>query len=74
MQNLWRKAIIIIEESPKSFGWGSEIASLLVESNLVRNKKVFRIGMEEHPIPSSTILEQKVLPSVQSVLKILSEE
>ena len=68
------KAIIIIEESPKSFGWGSEIVSLLVENYLVRNNKVFRIGMEEHPIPSSALLEQKVLPSVQGVLNFIKKK
>lgn len=64
--------IIILEESAKSFGWGSEIVALLVENNLVNDKKVIRIGMDEHPIPSSALLEQNVLPSVEGVLKEIS--
>ena len=68
------KAIIIIEESPKSFSWGSEIVSLLVENNLIRNKKVFRIGMDEHPIPSSALLEKKALPSVQGVINKIKDK
>jgi pyruvate/2-oxoglutarate/acetoin dehydrogenase E1 component len=67
------KVIIIIEESPKSFGWGSEIVSLLVENNFTRNKKVFRVGMDEHPIPSSALLEQKALPSMQGVINKIKE-
>ena len=67
------KAIIIIEESPKSFGWGSEIVSLLVENNFSNGKKVIRIGMDEHPIPSSALLEKEVLPSVQGVINKIKD-
>ena len=64
--------IILLEESVKSFGWGSEIASILVENNLVNDKKVIRIGMNEHPIPSSSLLEKNVFPTVTSVLREIS--
>ena len=62
------KLILIIEESPKSFGWGSEILSHLVENNLLENKKFFRIGSPEIPIPSSTYLEEQMLPSISHIL------
>ena len=68
------KIIIIIEESPKSFGWGSEIVSLLVENNFVKDKKVIRVGMDEHPIPSSALLEQEAFPSVQGVINKIKDK
>jgi pyruvate/2-oxoglutarate/acetoin dehydrogenase E1 component len=62
------KTILILEESPKEFGWGSEVISLLVKNNLIKDKKVIQIGMKEHPIPSSALLEKNVLPSVTKTI------
>ena len=53
------KMIIVIEESPKNFGWGSEIVASMAESGLANGKNIARIGAEELPIPSSTLLEEK---------------
>jgi len=68
------KLIVVLEESPKNFGWGSEVVSLLVNNKLINNKKVIQIGMEDHPIPSSSLLEEKVLPSVQKTIKLIKSE
>ena len=65
------KMIIVVEESPKSYGWGSEIVSCLAEAGIGEGKKIVRIGAEESPIPSSTLLEKKVLPSVDNILRII---
>jgi pyruvate/2-oxoglutarate/acetoin dehydrogenase E1 component len=65
------KMIIVVEESPKSYGWGSEIVSCLAEAGMGEGKKIVRIGAEESPIPSSTLLEKKVLPSVDNILRII---
>ena len=66
------KGIITFEESPKSFGWGSEIIAYLVENGLAGKKNIMRIGAEEFPIPSSSKLETDVLPGkgdINSFLK-----
>jgi len=63
--------IIILEESTKSFGWGAEIAASMTEMNLIKGKKVIRIGADEMPIPSSALLEKNVLPSKEAFLKNL---
>ena len=65
------KMIIVIEESPKNFGWGSEIIASMAESGLANGKNIARIGSEELPIPSSTLLEEKTLPSINDVLHVI---
>ena len=65
------KNIIVVEESPKSYGWGNEIVSYLAEAGMGEGKKIVRVGAEESPIPSSTLLEKKVLPSVDNILRII---
>ena len=65
------KMIIVVEESPKSYGWGSEIVSYLTEAGIGEGKKIVRVGAEESPIPSSTLLEKKVLPSIHNILRVI---
>ena len=65
------KMIIVVEESPKRYGWGNEIVSYLTEAGIGEGKKIVRVGAEELPIPSSTLLEKKVLPSVDNILRII---
>ena len=62
------KMIIIVEESPKSFGWGSEIVSFMAENGLADGKSIARIGAAELPIPSSILLENKILPSISQII------
>jgi pyruvate/2-oxoglutarate/acetoin dehydrogenase E1 component len=68
------KMIIVVEESPKSNGWGSEIVSYMTETGIGEGKQIFRIGSQESPIPSSTFLEQRVLPSIDNVLKFIKSK
>jgi len=65
------KCIITFEESPKTFGWGSEIIALLVEKGLSQDKIIGRIGADELPIPSSSILESEVLPSNSDLINFI---
>ena len=67
------KMIIVIEESPKNFGWGSEIVASMAEYGIANGKKIARIGAEELPIPSSTLLEEKILPSINDVLHLIKK-
>ena len=63
--------IIIIEESPKNFGWGNEIVAHITESGLAEGRKVIRIGADELPIPSSKFLEKKILPGNSHIIEII---
>jgi deoxyxylulose-5-phosphate synthase len=65
------KMIIVIEESPKSFGWGNEIVAYIAESGLAEGKSIARVGADESPIPSSTLLEQKILPGIEDVFHVI---
>jgi pyruvate/2-oxoglutarate/acetoin dehydrogenase E1 component len=65
--------ILIIEESVKSFGWGAEIVASMHELGMTDGKKIMRFGAEEVPIPSSALLEEKVLPSQQSIIGYLKD-
>ena len=61
------KMIIIIEESPKNFGWGNEIVAFMAENRLTDGKSIIRIGADESPIPSSILLENKILPNKNDI-------
>ena len=63
--------VIIVEESPKNFGWGNEIVAYMAESGLADGKSITRIGADESPIPSSTLLEQKILPGIDDVFHVI---
>jgi pyruvate/2-oxoglutarate/acetoin dehydrogenase E1 component len=62
------KMIIIIEESPKNFGWGNEIVAFMAENGLTDGKSIARIGAAESPIPSSRLLENKALPNKNDII------
>ena len=68
------KMVILIEESPKSYGWSSEIVSYMAEAGVGEGKKIVRIGAEETPIPSSILLEKKVLPSINKIISVIKKE
>ena len=65
--------IVVLEESPKTHGWGAEIVATLGEAGLLGGKLVKRIGAAETPIPSSMVLEEQVLPSPAQISDILSQ-
>ena len=65
------KLVIVLEESIKNFGWGSEILAYLSENGFAQNKQIIRVGAQEGPIPSSTLLEKKFLPSKDDVLNAI---
>jgi pyruvate/2-oxoglutarate/acetoin dehydrogenase E1 component len=68
------KMIIIFEESPKNFGWGNEIVASMAEKGLTEGKKIVRIGAEESPIPSSILLEKKMLPGISDITNAIRAE
>lgn len=60
--------IFFIEESPVTYGWSSEIIAHLTETNIINGKNVSRIGAMPLPIPSSTYLEEQILPSKELII------
>jgi pyruvate/2-oxoglutarate/acetoin dehydrogenase E1 component len=62
------KSILFIEESPKNYGWSTEIIAQLSEEGKLKDKEIKRVGALELPIPSSTLLEDQVLPSKKIIL------
>ena len=65
------KCVITLEESPKTFGWGGEIISLLAEKGLTQDRFIARIGADESPIPSSSYLESKILPNKSDIFNAI---
>ena len=64
-------SIITFEESPKTFGWGSEIMAYIAECDLIGERNIMRIGAEELPIPSSSKLEDEILPGKEDINRFL---
>lgn len=60
--------LVIVEESPFSGGWGTEVASYVAaECFSVLKAPVHRITCPDVPVPYPAHLEQKFLPSVEYI-------
>ena len=65
--------VIVIEEGNKIGGWGAEVASIIQEKASNELKcPVKRIGAMDIPIPSSGPMENEALPSVKTILEVIS--
>lgn len=62
------ECLLFLEESPVTYGWASEIVACLIERELIKGKKIIRIGSMDLPIPTSIHLEEQVLPSKEFIL------
>ena len=62
------KGVIIYEESTREFGWGAEVMSRILEAGHANDLSIVRVGAGETPIPSSRVLEEKVLPAKENLL------
>ncbi len=59
---------IVIEEGPRAWGWGAEVASSLYEAaHASMRAPIERIGAARQPIPAAPHLEREVLPSVEAI-------
>ena len=66
--------IVIVEESNKIGGWGSEVASIIQEKVFHELKyPVQRIGAMDIPIPSSGPMEMEMLPSAKQVIETINK-
>jgi 2-oxoisovalerate dehydrogenase E1 component len=62
--------LIVIEESPVSGGWGSEIISEVVRTNFSDLKSTpFRITTPDVPVPYSGDLEARFIPQVADIIE-----
>lgn len=64
--------VLIVEETHLSWGWGSEIVAQVVQ-NCFKSLRcpVARLAAKDELIPSSRVLENKVLPQEQEVIREL---
>jgi pyruvate/2-oxoglutarate/acetoin dehydrogenase E1 component len=66
------KHLVILEEGNRFSGWGAELTSTIYEAYFEKLcKPIVRIGSENHPIPSSILLEKKCLPQLNEIEKAL---
>ena len=65
--------VVVVEEGTRDFGIGAEIAALLAENQ--KFPKIFkRIAAEPYPIPSNMNLENRILPNLTKIQKLIDEE
>ncbi len=66
--------LIVVEEAPKSGGWGSEIVATAA-SQLFSHLKAapFRITTPDTPVPYSGVLEARYIPTAKDVARQLKE-
>jgi 2-oxoisovalerate dehydrogenase E1 component len=62
------KRLVVIEEGSKVGGVASEVISSVIEQTRM-NLETLKIGAKPVPIPSARHLEEKILPSVRSIIE-----
>jgi pyruvate dehydrogenase E1 component beta subunit len=66
--------LVIVQEAPKIYGYGAEIAALVAEKALeYLDAPIKRIANPGTPIPYTTILEQAVIPNVKEIVNAVKE-
>jgi pyruvate/2-oxoglutarate/acetoin dehydrogenase E1 component len=64
--------IVVVEEGNKIGGWSAEVASVIQEKAFNSLKcPIQRIGALDIPIPSSGLMEKKVLPSAENIIETI---
>jgi len=62
------RKLITIDTGYKYFGVGSEIISRIIEKNTSKNISVARLGLDNHPTPSSRYLIENYYPTPHKIL------
>lgn len=66
--------LVVVEEAPRSGGWGSEILASATSQLFAQLKGApFRITTPDVPVPYSGALEQRFVPTVEDVARQLKE-
>jgi len=61
--------LLVVEEGSLSMGWGAEVIARCTETQAVPLKAVRRLAAANLPVPASTFLEAKALPSVEQIVE-----
>jgi len=59
--------LLVVDESPRSGGWGAEVLASVAELALDELEEAWRIAAPDHPIPYSPPLEDAFFPSATSI-------
>jgi pyruvate dehydrogenase E1 component beta subunit len=66
--------LVIVQESPKAYGYGAEIAAIVAENALeFLDAPVRRVANLGTPVPATVILERAVMPSLDDIVKSVKE-
>lgn len=66
--------LVIVQEAPKSYGYGAEIAAIVSEKALeYLDAPVKRVANPGVPIPYTSILEREVIPKTEDIVKAVNE-
>jgi pyruvate dehydrogenase E1 component beta subunit len=61
-------SLLVVDEDYLSFGMSGELIAIVCEQLWERRPRVGRLAVPDVPIPASRLLEQAVVPSVQSIV------
>jgi pyruvate dehydrogenase E1 component beta subunit len=63
--------LITVQESPKAYGYGAEIAAIVAEKALgYLDAPVMRVANPGTPVPGTILLEQAVIPTVEDIIRV----
>jgi pyruvate dehydrogenase E1 component beta subunit len=65
--------LVTVEEQPINQGWGNGVIASLVEAGVAFKRPPRRIGLPDHPMPYSPVLEDAVLPSADAIATTIRE-
>jgi acetoin:2,6-dichlorophenolindophenol oxidoreductase subunit beta len=65
--------LAVVEEGPRTGGWGAEVLSVCVEDGLSDVDDLWRIATADHPIPYSPPLEDAFLPGPETLVASIRE-
>jgi pyruvate dehydrogenase E1 component beta subunit len=66
--------LITVQESPKAYGYGAEIAAIVAEKALgYLDAPVMRVANPGTPVPGTILLEQVVIPNVEDIIRVTKE-
>jgi acetoin:2,6-dichlorophenolindophenol oxidoreductase subunit beta len=66
--------LVIVEENPYQGGWGGTVASVVADEGFeLLDAPVRRVAAACVPLPFADVLEQQVIPTVDSVIAAVTE-
>ena len=66
--------LITVQESPKAYGYGTELAPIVAEKALGSlDAPVMRVANPGTPVPGTVLLEHVVIPTVEDIIRVTKE-